>query len=91
MKIADMFGAGLPVCALDDGGCLREMVRPGDDARLFRSADDLAALVDELLGEFPTATPGLDRLRAGALAAAAGPRWEDEWRASAAPLLLGDA
>lgn len=90
MKIADMFGAGLPVCALDDGGCLREMVRPGDDARLFRSADDLAALVDELLGTFPTATPGLDRLRAGALAAAAGPRWEDEWRASAAPLLLED-
>ena len=81
MKIADMFGAGLPVCALDDGGCLREMVRPGDDARLFRSADDLAALVDELLGAFPIATPGLDRLRAGALSAAAGPRWEDEWRA----------
>ena len=77
------------MCALDYGACLREMVRPGDDARLFRTADELAALVDELLGAFPTATPGLDRLRAGALAAAAGPRWEDEWRAAAAPLLLG--
>jgi beta-1,4-mannosyltransferase len=88
MKIADMLGAGLPVCALDDGGCLREMVRPGDDARLFRDAGDLAAALAELLGDLPGPAPELDRLRAGALTAATGPRWDDAWRAQAAPLLL---
>lgn len=89
MKIADMFGAGLPVCALDDGGCLREMVRPEIDARLFANAEQLAAALVDLLGAGPAAAPGLGRLRAGASAAAAGPRWDDAWRAHAAPLLLG--
>lgn len=89
MKIADMFGAGLPVCALDDGGCLREMVRPGVDARLFADAEQLSAALLDLLGDRPGPTPALDALRAGALAAAAGPRWDDAWRAQAAPLLLG--
>ena len=87
MKIADMFGAGLPVCALEDGGCLAEMVRPGVDARLFADAEQLGAALLELLGERPA--PALEALRAGALQAAAGPRWDDAWRAVAAPLLLG--
>lgn len=90
MKIADMFGAGLPVCALDDGGCLGEMVRPDVDARLFADADGLAAALAELAGGAAGPTAALERLRAGALAAAAGPRWDDAWRVHAAPLLLGE-
>jgi hypothetical protein len=90
MKIADMFGAGLPVCALDDGGCLREMVRPDVDARLFADAEGLATALADLLGGADGATPALVRLRAGALAAAAGPRWDDAWRVHAAPLLLAE-
>jgi beta-1,4-mannosyltransferase len=90
MKIADMFGAGLPVCALDDGGCLREMVRPDIDTRLFADAGQLADALVELLGAMPAATPALARLRTGALAAAAGARWDDAWRAHAAPLLLAE-
>jgi beta-1,4-mannosyltransferase len=31
MKIADLFGAGVPVCALDYGACLAERVRHGDN------------------------------------------------------------
>lgn len=88
MKIADMFGAGLPVCALDDGGCLREMVAPDVDARLFADPDGLADALVELVGGAAGATPALARLRAGARARAAGPRWDDAWRAQAAPLLL---
>lgn len=87
MKVADMFGAGLPVCALDDGGCLTEMVRPGIDAQLFADADQLAAALVALLGD----RPALERLRAGALAVAAGPRWDDAWASDAAPLLLAAA
>jgi beta-1,4-mannosyltransferase len=91
MKIADMFGAGLPVGALDDGGCLAEMVRPGVDAQLFADAEQLSAGLVALLGGRPGATPALDRLRAGALAAAAGPRWDEAWATHAAPLLLAGA
>ena len=35
MKIADLFGAGVPVCALDYGACLAERVRHGDNGLLF--------------------------------------------------------
>lgn len=88
MKIADMFGAGLPVCALDDGTCLGEMVRPEVDARLFHDADGLAAALLELLGDGPNGSRALQGLRVGALQVASGTRWDDAWRASALPLLL---
>ena len=35
MKMADLFGAGVPVCALDYGACLAERVRHGDNGLLF--------------------------------------------------------
>jgi len=38
MKIADLFGAGVPVCALDYGACLAERVRHGDNGLLFSNA-----------------------------------------------------
>lgn len=89
MKIADMFGAGLPVCALDYGACLREVVRPGENALLFASAGDLAAQLCALMRGDPAHAASLERLRAGAIAAAA-ERWEDAWAAHAAPVVLGD-
>ena len=89
MKIADMFGAGLPVCALDYGPCLREVVRPGENAILFASAGDLVAHLCALVRGDVAQAALLARLRAGALAAAA-ERWEDAWAAHAAPLVLGD-
>lgn len=88
MKIADMFGAGLPVCALAAGGPLAEMVRPDVDARLFHDGDECVTALTALLGAGPHG-PALAALRSGALASAAGPRWDDAWRAAAAPLLLG--
>src|SRR5204863_408330 len=47
MKVADLFGAGVPVCALDYGACLAERVRHGDNGLLFSKAVQLAdVLVD---------------------------------------------
>jgi beta-1,4-mannosyltransferase len=63
MKIADLFGAGVPVCALDYGPVLAEQVRHGDNGLLFADAEQLAAQLYELFEGFPDHTPLLDRLR----------------------------
>ena len=89
MKIADMFGAGLPVCAFDYGACLREIVRPGENALLFSSAAELAAQLCRVVQRSPDDAALLARLRTGAVAAAS-ERWDDAWSAHAAPPVLGE-
>jgi len=85
MKIADLFGVGLPVCAFDYGPCLAERVRPGENGLLFRGAAQLAAQLASLFGSFPTDTALLTALRLH-VAAEADVRWEAGWRREALPL-----
>lgn len=85
MKILDLFGSGVPVCALDYGACLRELVRDGENGRLFDSSETLADLIFTLFTDHPVAE-SLDRLRQGALAASE-VRWRDGWRRDAWPVL----
>ena len=87
MKIADLFGAGVPVCALDYGPCLREVVFPDENGLLFRTPAELAAAIGRVLARFPTDTAELDRLRGG-VAAAAATRWDGEWRHAAMATVL---
>ena len=75
MKIADLFGAGVPVCALDYGACLAERVRHGDNGLLFSTARQLADVLFDLFEAFPGDSLLLDRLRTGARRAAR-PTWE---------------
>jgi beta-1,4-mannosyltransferase len=89
MKIADMQGAGLPVCALDYGPCLDEMLRHDDTGLRFADAAALARQWVDLLATFP-AMPWLDRLRAN-VAAARGLTWRAGWDAEAREVLLGHA
>jgi len=83
MKIADLFGAGVPVCALDYGPVLAEQVRHGGNGLLFADAEQLAAQLYELFEGFPDHTPLLDRLRDQVRSQ---PRisWCDGWNAEAA-------
>ncbi|KAF8323368.1 mannosyltransferase [Clavulina sp. PMI_390] len=60
MKIVDMFGCGLPVCALNFA-CLDELVKPGINGVVFDTAQELAEHFEHLLASFPT-NPELDRL-----------------------------
>ena len=53
MKVADLFGAGVPVCALDYGACLAERVRHGDNGLLFSTARQLADVLFDLFETFP--------------------------------------
>lgn len=87
MKVADMQGAGLPVCALDYGHCLREQVRHGENGLLFSTAEQLADQLHELFRGFPEDAPWLDRLRVRVLAER-GDTWCDAWRRTAGPLLM---
>lgn len=87
MKVADLFGAGVPVCALDYGACLAERVRHGDNGLLFSNDQQLADVLFDLFETFPTDSSPLDRLRAGARRSAQ-PTWEEGWATEARPVLL---
>ena len=87
MKVADLFGAGVPVCALDYGACLAERVRHGDNGLLFSAAGQLADILFDTFETFPGDQKMLDRLRAGARRSAR-PTWEEGWAREAKPVLL---
>ncbi|OAX37279.1 beta-1,4-mannosyltransferase [Rhizopogon vinicolor AM-OR11-026] len=61
MKVVDMFGCGLPVCALNFA-CLPELVKDGINGLIFENAIQLAEHLETLLTSFPS-SPKLDSLR----------------------------
>jgi len=87
MKIADLFGAGVPVLALDYGPCLRERLQEGENGLLFSDAAGLATSLYELFKGFPGLAPALERMRANLLSQSA-MRWEEGWKAEAAALFV---
>ncbi len=87
MKVADLFGTGVPVCALDYGACLAERVRHGDNGLLFSTARQLADVLFEIFETFPGDQGTLERLRTGARRSAR-PTWDEGWSRDAKPVLL---
>jgi beta-1,4-mannosyltransferase len=85
MKLADMFGSGLPVCALDYGPCLAEQVQHGKNGLLFSTSEQLAAQLYTLFKDFPDDSPLLNQLRRNVNALSC-QRWADEWREVAQPV-----
>jgi beta-1,4-mannosyltransferase len=87
MKIADLFGAGVPVLALDYGACLAERVRHGDNGLLFSTAEQLADILFDLFESYPADQKRLERLRSGARKSSR-PTWEEGWTREARPVFL---
>ncbi|GLC45098.1 hypothetical protein PLESTB_001468000 [Pleodorina starrii] len=87
MKVVDMYGSGLPVCALSYS-CIGELVTPGETGLLFANGQELAEQLAGLLKCFPAA-PGaqLRELQRNVASREQGLRWEENWRRFAAPVL----
>ena len=89
MKVADLFGAGVPVCALDYGATLAERVRHGDNGLLFSTAEQLADVLFDFFEAFPGDDQTFERLRVGARKSAR-MSWDEGWTREALPVLLPD-
>lgn len=80
MKVVDMFGAGLPVCAFNFL-CLDELVEDGVNGFTFKTGDELAKLVVNWFTGFPDNPEQIalaERMRRE-LAKFRDSRWEDNW------------
>ncbi|KAF8634001.1 hypothetical protein AX15_001175 [Amanita polypyramis BW_CC] len=99
MKIVDMFGCGLPVCALEFP-CIGELVKEGVNGLVFKDASQLAEQLEKLLLSFPNSTP-LQSLRSSLISSHAKPRagretgsdwewssWDENWNSVMRPLLV---
>jgi beta-1,4-mannosyltransferase len=75
MKVVDMFGAGLPVLGWGNFAAWPELVTEHVNGRSFKSADEMAACLYELLRTGPSSLP---KLKTGALQQSKR-RWDHEW------------
>jgi glycosyltransferase involved in cell wall biosynthesis len=89
IKLADMFGVGLPVCAFDYGPCLAERLVHGDNGLTHTGSQQLADQLYELFAGFPEKTPTLDQLRRGVEEGDVS-GWLEGWRNAAGPIFFGE-
>ncbi|XP_065020911.1 UDP-glycosyltransferase TURAN-like isoform X1 [Musa acuminata AAA Group] len=86
MKVVDMFGCGLPVCAASYS-CIKELVKVEKNGLLFSSPSELADEFMMLFKGFPEKCEALKSLKDGALATSSSSRWSTEWESHALPLI----
>ncbi|KAL9664595.1 hypothetical protein QQ045_020000 [Rhodiola kirilowii] len=85
MKVVDMFGCGLPVCAASYS-CIDELVKVEENGLLFSSSSELADELLMLFKGFPEESSALQSLKNGALKSGSS-RWNSEWEEHAKPLI----
>nr|XP_043619395.1 UDP-glycosyltransferase TURAN [Erigeron canadensis] len=86
MKVVDMFGCGLPVCAVSYS-CITELVKVDKNGLLFSSSSELADELMMLFKDFPNECDTLKTLKNGVLEMGSSARWATEWEANAKPLI----
>lgn len=82
MKIWDMFGSGIPVCAVSFR-CLNEVMDHGVNGYIFDNSSALAAQLLSVLIDFPR-NDALMRLADGVSV----PRWHESWVRNVLPTVL---
>ncbi|KAK2832971.1 hypothetical protein Q5P01_016860 [Channa striata] len=85
MKVVDMFGCCLPVCAIHFS-CLHELVKHEENGLIFRDSEELAEQLKSLLSEFTSSDGRLGLFRRN-LRASRGQRWDDNWDQNVLPLI----
>ncbi|KAJ8251025.1 hypothetical protein GJAV_G00216290 [Gymnothorax javanicus] len=88
MKVVDMFGCCLPVCAIHFQ-CLHELVKPEENGLIFKDSQELAEQLKALLSEVPGTEGRLARFRSN-LRTKDQLRWEESWDRTVLPLLATD-
>ncbi|KAJ3702527.1 hypothetical protein LUZ61_006232 [Rhynchospora tenuis] len=86
MKVVDMFGCGLPVCAASYS-CIKELVKVEKNGLLFSSSSELADEFLMLFKGFPEGCDTLKSLTDGAMSTGSSSRWAPEWEGNALPLI----
>ncbi|KAK1315626.1 hypothetical protein QJS10_CPA05g01836 [Acorus calamus] len=86
MKVVDMFGCGLPVCAVSYS-CIEELVQVGTNGFLFSKSSELADELLLLFKGFPEKNSDLKLLRDGTLASWSSAKWANKWEEHALPLI----
>uniref|UniRef100_A0A0E0CW77 Glycosyltransferase subfamily 4-like N-terminal domain-containing protein n=1 Tax=Oryza meridionalis TaxID=40149 RepID=A0A0E0CW77_9ORYZ len=78
MKVVDMFGCGLPVCAASFS-CIDELVKINNNGLLFSTSSELADELMMLFKGFPEECDDLKSLKVGALNTGSSSKWSTEW------------
>ncbi|EMS57946.1 Chitobiosyldiphosphodolichol beta-mannosyltransferase [Triticum urartu] len=86
MKVVDMFGCGLPVCAASFS-CIEELVKVNRNGLLFSTSSELADELMMLFKGFPEECDTLKSLKDGALSTGSSSKWSTEWETNALPLV----
>uniref|UniRef100_A0A0E0NQJ8 Glycosyltransferase subfamily 4-like N-terminal domain-containing protein n=1 Tax=Oryza rufipogon TaxID=4529 RepID=A0A0E0NQJ8_ORYRU len=86
MKVVDMFGCGLPVCAASFS-CIDELVKINNNGLLFSTSSELADELMMLFKGFPEECDDLKSLKVGALNTGSSSKWSTEWERYALPLV----
>eukprot|EP00054_Salpingoeca_dolichothecata_P009476 m.53437 g.53437 ORF g.53437 m.53437 type:complete len:466 (+) comp18395_c0_seq2:3-1400(+) len=85
MKVVDMFGCGLPVCAIKFN-CLGELVKDNINGRIFETPSELCTQLCDLLAGFRDGTtPQLETLREEVKKFREN-GWDQNWSQIAAPI-----
>ncbi|KAM6957285.1 chitobiosyldiphosphodolichol beta-mannosyltransferase [Aplochiton taeniatus] len=86
MKVVDMFGCCLPVCAINFN-CLHELVKHEENGLIFQDSQELAVQLKFLFSDFPNAEGRLSWFRQ-CLRDSEGQRWDENWDKTVLPLLI---
>ncbi|XP_030069465.1 chitobiosyldiphosphodolichol beta-mannosyltransferase isoform X2 [Microcaecilia unicolor] len=85
MKVVDMFGCCLPVCAIHFT-CLHELVKHEENGLIFANSNELAEQLKMLFSDFPNVTSRLNRFRKN-LQESKQLRWDESWDQTVLPVL----
>ncbi|XP_032699697.1 chitobiosyldiphosphodolichol beta-mannosyltransferase [Lontra canadensis] len=86
MKVVDMFGCCLPVCAVNFQ-CLHELVKHEENGLIFEDSEELAAQLQMLFSKFPDPAGKLNQFRKN-LRESEQLRWDESWKQTVLPLLM---